>query len=166
MSPIDFSPSTLNPFNRPNLGIYSDEGLGFERGGAYLLPLLGEEQTRVAPPAPTTLSSPAVDNASMGSTSPINNNPATTSSPVSNDLDLTDFVRDIQQLDEEIRQTKLSLISVSLELAKAESSSTTSTAAMLENRVRGIRQSLLALHNRRQDVQSTISQIKGIVAGL
>lgn len=31
-----FSPSMLNPMRRPVLGIYSDEGVGFERGGASL----------------------------------------------------------------------------------------------------------------------------------
>ena len=30
------SPSMLNPMRRPVLGIYSDEGVGFERGGALL----------------------------------------------------------------------------------------------------------------------------------
>ena len=31
------SPSSLNPMNRPILGIYSDEGVGYERGGAAML---------------------------------------------------------------------------------------------------------------------------------
>ena len=31
------SPSMLNPKNRPVLGIYSDEGVGYERGGRSLL---------------------------------------------------------------------------------------------------------------------------------
>jgi hypothetical protein len=162
----DFSPSSLNPFNRPNLGIYSDEGLGFERGGAYLLPLLGEEQGSMPSQTPTTtLSSPAVKAATLSSTSTTNNNPTTTSFPVNNDLDLTDFVQDIQKLDDDIRQSEQDLISASLELAKAESSSTTSTTTVLENRIRNTRHKLLSLHSRRQAVQSTISAIKGVVAG-
>ena len=78
-------------------------------------------------------------------------------------LQLTDFVRDIDQLDEEIQFTEQELLHASVRLASAEAANPEASSASLENRLKGLRAKLLALHNRRDAVKTTIAKMKSIL---
>ena len=174
----DMAPSSLNPFRRPILGIYSDEGVGFEKGGSGLLPVMREEYT-IANNLPGTFSQRTMDReahaqwaASLSratameaasSGAPVAPATAATRPATDTRLQLTDFVRDIDQLDEEIQFTEQELLHASVRLASAEAANPEASNASLENRLKGLRAKLLALHNRRDAVKTTIAKMKSIL---